>query len=220
VGSIIKYGSQPATVIGVYKDFIWGSPFEKVAPMYSLCSTTNTRFIAMRLNSNNSITHNIEQIEKQLKILNPAYPPTVKFVSADYESKFQAEKLLGMLANLFGGLAIVISCLGLFGLAAYAAEQRTKEIGIRKVLGASVGNLVAMLSKDFIKLVTVAIIIAIPISIYALNKWLQDYEYHITLSWWMMVVAGGITILIALLTVSYQAIRAALTNPVKSLRSE
>lgn len=220
VGTIIKYGTQPATVIGVYKDFVWGSPFEKVAPMYTLCNIINTRFIALRLNNNNSLTHNIEQIEKQLKIINPAYPPIIKFVNADYENKFQAEKLLGMLANLFGGLAIVISCLGLFGLAAYAAEQRTKEIGVRKVLGASVGNLVTMLSKDFIKLVTIAIIIAVPISMYALNKWLQNYEYHIDLSWWMLAAAGSITVIIALLTVSYQAIRAALANPVKSLRSE
>ncbi|MES2274783.1 MAG: ABC transporter permease [Bacteroidota bacterium] len=220
VGSIIKLGSQPITVIGVYKDFVWGSPYQKTAPMYTLCSGNSASMIAMRLNANNSISHNVEEIEKQMKDFNPAYPPSVSFVDGDFEKKFQNEKLLGILANLFGGLAIVISCLGLFGLAAYAAEQRTKEIGVRKVLGASVGNLVAMLSKDFMKLVTIAIVIAVPLSIYALNKWLQNYEYRITLSWWILALAGVITILIALITVSYQAIKAALSNPVKSLRSE
>jgi putative ABC transport system permease protein len=220
VGSIIKIWDQPITIVGVYKDFVWGSPYQKTAPMFSTYSGANSSMIAMRLNDKNSISNNIEAIERQLKAMNPAYPPSVSFVDADFEKKFQNEKLLGILANLFGGLAIVISCLGLFGLAAYAAEQRTKEIGVRKVLGASVGNLAAMLSKDFMKLVTIAIVIAVPLSVYALNKWLQNYEYRIALSWWILALAGVITIAIALITVSYQAIKAALSNPVKSLRSE
>lgn len=220
VGSIIQYGNQPVTIVGVYKDFVWGSPYQKTAPMFSQCIGSNASMIAMRLNNNNSISHNIEAIEKQMKLINPAYPPVVKFVDAEFEAKFQNEKLLGTLANLFGGLAIVISCLGLFGLAAYAAEQRTKEIGVRKVLGASVGSLVALLSKDFMKLVGIAIALAVPLSVWSLNKWLQNYEYHIGISWWILTLAGVITILIALITVSFQAIKAALSNPVKSLRSE
>ncbi|MGZ3927093.1 MAG: ABC transporter permease, partial [Mucilaginibacter sp.] len=147
-------------------------------------------------------------------------PPTIHFVDSEFEKKFENEKTLAMLANLFGGLAIIISCLGLFGLAAYAAEQRTKEIGVRKVLGASVRNLASLLSKDFLILVTIAIVIAVPASVWALGKWLNNYEYHVPLSWWIMALAGAITIAIALLTVSYQAIKAALANPVKSLRSE
>jgi len=125
-----------------------------------------------------------------------------------------------MLANIFGGLAIIISCLGLFGLAAYAAEQRTKEIGVRKVLGATVINLAGLLSKDFLKLVLIAIVPATGLSIWLLNKWLDGFELRTTLSWWIIALASIITIVIALLTVSYQAIKAALANPVNSLRSE
>jgi putative ABC transport system permease protein len=220
IGTVIQIGDRPVTIVGVYKDFVWGSPYQKTAPMYTPFIGSNGTTIAMRLNSHNSISQNVEAIEKQLKIINPSYPPAVTFVDADFEKKFQAEKLLGTLANLFGGLAIIISCLGLFGLAAYAAEQRTKEIGVRKVLGASISNLVSMLSKDFLKLVTIAIIIAVPLSIYSLDSWLQNFEYHVTLSWWILALAGFVTIAIALLTVSFQAIKAALANPVKSLRSE
>ena len=181
---------------------------------------TNGSVIDLRLSSNKTITANVDAITKVLKTLNPAYPATIKFVDSDFEQKFQNEKLLATLSNLFGGLAIIISCLGLFGLAAYAAEQRVKEIGVRKVLGASVLNLAGLLSKDFLKLVAIAIVLAIPASIWALNKWLEKFEYRITLSWWMLALASIITVIIAIATVSYQAIKAALANPVKSLRSE
>jgi len=220
VGTQIKYGDSPLTIVGVYKDFVWGSPYEKTPPMLTQYSGTSGAVIGLRLNQNKSISANIDAINKALKSVNPFYPPTIKFVDGDFEKKFQNEKLLATLANLFGGLAIVISCLGLFGLAAYAAEQRVKEIGVRKVLGATVLNLTALLSKDFLKLVTIAIVIAIPLSVWGMNKWLQGFEYRITLSWWMLALAGFITVLIALATVSYQAIKAALANPVKSLRSE
>ncbi|MFA6085220.1 ABC transporter permease [Mucilaginibacter sp.] len=218
VGSIITV-DQPVTVIGVYKDFVWGSPYQKAAPMINFCNL-NGGVIAMRLNAAKSISANLDVINKTLKSINPAYPPTVNFVDSDFEKKFENEKLLATLANIFGGLAIIISCLGLFGLAAYAAEQRVKEIGVRKVLGASITSLAGLLSKDFLKLVAIAIIVAVPLSIWAMNKWLQNYEYHITLSWWMFAMAGLITVFIAIATVSYQAIKAALANPVKSLRSE
>jgi putative ABC transport system permease protein len=220
VGTLIKWGDTELTIIGVYKDFVWGSPYEKTRPMLTSYGGNNGATIDLRLNPNKSISANIEAINKTLKTLNPAYPPTVKFVDSDFEKKFQNEKLLATLSNLFGGLAIVISCLGLFGLAAYAAEQRVKEIGVRKVLGATVFNLTALLSKDFLKLVGIAIVLAIPVSIWLLNKWLQKFEYRITLSWWMLGLAGLITVIIAITTVSYQAIKAALANPVKSLRSE
>jgi len=221
VGAVIKWGDdQPVTIVGIYKDFVWGSPYQKTPPMITLCDGFGGSVIAMRLNPAKSTTASIDLINKSLKEINPAYPPTINFVDKEFEQKFQNEKVLALLANIFGGLAIVISCLGLFGLAAYAAEQRTKEIGVRKVLGASVTNLVGLLSKDFLILVLIAIVPAIALSIYVLNKWLTNYEYRITLSWWIMALASVITIVIALLTVSYQAIKAAVANPIKSLRSE
>lgn len=220
IGTQIKYQGNPVTIVGVYKDFVRGSPYEKVPPMVTQYIGNQGVTIDLRLNPARSITANIDQVNKSLKAINPAYPPTINFVDADFAKKFQNEKVQGMLANLFGGLAIIISCLGLFGLATYAAEQRAKEIGVRKVLGATVTNLVGLLSKDFLLLVLIAIFFAIPASIWFLHNWLQHYEYHIPLSWWMMALASIITITIALLTVSYQAIKAAIANPVKSLRSE
>lgn len=220
VGTLIKYHGDPATIVGVYKDFVRGSPYEKIPPMISGYGGNQAVTITLRLNPAHSITNNIDQLNKSLRAINPAYPPTINFVDSDFAKKFQNEKVLGMLSNIFGGLAVIISCLGLFGLATYAAEQRTKEIGVRKVLGATVANLVGLLSKDFLMLVLIAIVIAVPVSVWSLNKWLQNYEYHVSLSWWIMALASIITIAIALLTVSYQAIKAALANPVKSLRSE
>ena len=220
VGSIIKWGEQPMTVIGVYKDFLRGSPYVKVSPAISIFDGPGASNIDLRLNPARSLSASIDLINKSLKKFNPAYPPNINFPDKNFEQKFQNERVLAMLANIFGGLAIIISCLGLFGLAAYAAEQRTKEIGVRKVLGATVGNLVALISKDFIYLVLISIVFGIPISIYFMNQWLQKYEYRIELSWWIMASAGLLTIAIALLTVSYQAIKAAVANPVRSLRSE
>jgi len=220
VGAQIKYQGMPVTIVGVYKDFVRGSPYEKVAPMISQYDMANAVAIAMRLNQANSITANISQINKSLKSINPAYPPIINFVNADFEKKFENEKVLGMLSNIFGGLAVIISCLGLFGLAAHAAEQRTKEIGVRKVLGATVTGITALLSKDFLVLVALAIPPAVGLSVWLLNDWLEKYQNRITLSWWIMAVASVITIVIALLTVSFQAVKAALANPVKSLRSE
>lgn len=219
LGTIITWGDAKMTIIGIYKDFVWGSPYEKTRPMFTQYYTPGS-VIALRLNSGRSITANIKDISKVLKNINPAYPPNLKFVDNDFAKKFENEKLLGTLATLFGCLAIIISCLGLFGLAAYAAEQRVKEIGVRKVLGANILNLTALLSKDFMKLVIIAIIIAIPVSVYGLNQWLQKFEYRISLSWWMFVIAGLLTLVIAVATVSYQAVKAALANPIKSLRSE
>jgi putative ABC transport system permease protein len=220
VGAQIKSGGTPVTVIGVFKDFVRGSPYEKIPPMITSYVGGGAVAIDMRLNPSKSVATCVDQVNSALKLINPAYPPTIHFVDSEFEKKFQNEKILGMLANIFGGLAVIISCLGLFGLAAYAAEQRTKEIGVRKVLGATVTNLAALLSKDFLLLVSIAILPAVALSVWLLNKWLDGFELRTTLSWWIMALASVITIVIALITVSFQAVKAALANPVKSLRSE
>lgn len=163
---------------------------------------------------------NLEKAEVIFKKYNPEYPFEYKFVDEAYAQKFDNEKLQGTLAALFAGLTIFISCLGLFGLATYVAESRVKEIGVRKVLGASVAGITALLSRDFVKLVIISFMIAAPLSYWAMNKWLQDYGYRISIQWWVFALAGLLSVSIAIFTVSFQAIRAAIANPVKSLRTE
>ncbi len=152
--------------------------------------------------------------------LPPEYPLDYKFLDENFAAMYSAEDKLSTLLWIFTVMAIVVGCMGLFGLAAFSAEQRVKEIGIRKVLGASVLNIVAMLSKTFLKPVALAALLAFPIAWWAMNNWLQDFEYRITISWWIFVVAGLLALLIALLTVSFQSVKAATANPVKNLRSE
>ena len=159
-------------------------------------------------------------MEKIFKKYNPQYPFEYRFIDEEYARKFVNKKRIATLATLFAGLAIFISCLGLFGLAAYMAEARIKEIGVRKVLGASVSHIVTLLSKDFLKLVVIALLLASPIAWYAMYRFLELFPYRVGIGWWIFVVAGLAAILVALLTVSYQAIKAAIRNPVRSLRSE
>ena len=158
--------------------------------------------------------------EEIFKKYNPEYPFEYKFVDEEYARKFDNEKRQGTLASLFAGLTIFISCLGLFGLATYMAENRIKEIGVRKVLGASVTKITTLLSKDFIILVLIAFIIAVPLAYLGVSKWLQNFEYRVTIQWWVFAIACFLSVAIALLTVSFQAIKAAIANPVKSLRTE
>ena len=162
----------------------------------------------------------LSAIESVMKKNNPAYPFEYKFVDEQFNNMFTNETLMSNLSVVFAVLAIIISCLGLFGLAAYTAEQRLKEIGIRKVLGASVAGLAGLLSKDFLQLVGIACLIAFPVAWWMMHNWLQGYEYRIQISWWIFFAAGLLAIIIALGTVSFQSIKAALANPVKSLRSE
>ena len=164
--------------------------------------------------------HLLNAIQNVMKKNNPAYPFTYQFVDDQFNQMFTNETLISKLSRVFAALAIVISCLGLFGLAAYTAERRTKEIGIRKVLGASVSGIAGLLSKDFLKLVFISCIVAFPVAWWMMHNWLQDYEYRIEISWWIFLIAGVVAILIALITVSFQAIKAAIANPVKSLRTE
>jgi ABC-type antimicrobial peptide transport system permease subunit len=159
-------------------------------------------------------------IETILDKHNPGYPFEYRFMDDEFNKLFTSEVMIGQLSRLFAILTIVISCLGLFGLAAYTAERRTKEIGIRKVLGASLSNVVTLLSRDFLRLVAVAAIIAFPLAWWVMQQWLEDFAYRITISWWVFGLAGVLAVVIALCTVSFQAVRAGLSNPVKSLRTE
>ena len=159
-------------------------------------------------------------LEKICKDLNPKFPFTYKFSDEEYQKLYSNEQVVSQLSDYFAFLAIFISCLGLLGLVMFTAQQRTKEFGIRKVLGASAGSLFNLLSKEFLILVFIAMLIASPIAWFAMKKWLQDYEYRVDVSWWMFVIAGVLSIIIALVTVSFQAIKAAIANPVKSLRTE
>jgi putative ABC transport system permease protein len=160
------------------------------------------------------------QIENKWKSMAPGMPFSYRFLDESFDDMYRAEQRVGKVAITFAVLAIIIACLGLFGLVAYAAEQRIKEIGIRKVLGASVRGIVQLLSKDFMLLVLIAFIIAAPVAWYFMNKWLEDFNYRVDINWWVFVLAGSIALVIALATISFQAIKAALANPVKNLRTE
>lgn len=221
VGSIITDGgSSKYTVVGVIGDFIYNNMYAAATPLVLYSDTNNINFLTVRLKKDASLATALPLLEKTIKNNNPGYPVEYKFIDEEFDRFFKTESLIGKLAGVFAVLAIVISCLGLFGLAAFTAERRTKEIGIRKVLGATVGNLVTLLSKDFLLLVGISCIIAFPVAWWTMTSWLRDYDYKINISVWIFIAAAFMAILIALLTVSFQAIRAALSNPVKSLRSE
>ncbi len=207
------------TIIGVIKNFNYESLRENVGAM-SMCLSTNPHgMISIRLKTND-VKQTIAAIDKKWKARVGVTPLNYQFLDEAFDSMYRSEQRIGKIFISFAILAIFIACLGLFGLATFTAEQRTKEIGIRKVLGASVTQIVQLLSKDLLRLVIVGIIIASPIAYYFMNKWLQDFAYQVEISWWIFVLAGVISVAIALLTVSYQAIKAAVANPVKSLRTE
>ena len=220
LGQTIKDNGTEWHVIGVVEDFVFNSPFQKIEPMVIEGARAWFNIIHIKFKPNSSVAENLAATEAIFKKYNPNYPFNYEFVDADYAQKFADEQRTEKLASLFTILTILISCLGLFGLASYMAQNRIKEIGVRKVLGASVSGITTLLSRDFLKLVGIALIIAIPISWYAMNRWLQDFAYRIDLSWWVFALAGIIALAIAFLTVSYQAIKAAKSNPVKSLRTE
>lgn len=205
-------------IIGVVKDFNFNSLRETIAPL-ALFYGNQTSKIAMKINTAN-IKGLVAQIENRWKAMAPGQPFSYAFMDDQFNNQYRTEQRISQISITFSMLAILIACLGLFGLVTYAAEQRIKEIGIRKVLGASAVNLVSMLSKDFLKLVIISAFIAFPVAWWAMHKWLQDFAYRIHIGWWIFLLAGVVVVLIALLTVSFQTIKAALTNPVKSLRTE
>ncbi|PWS31210.1 ABC transporter permease [Pedobacter paludis] len=220
IGKKVTIFGDNAYIIGVFDDYVWDSPYKSNNPQVVFLNQKQTGTITMRLNNSNNLQSNIETITRITKAFNPAYPTEITFINSLYQEKYKSEKTLGILSNLFGGLAIFVSCLGLFGLVAYSAEQRTKEFGVRKVLGASVANLMQLLSFSFIKMIIIAIIIAVPISYFAMGKWLNNFEFHTEISWWIIPVAALGTLSMALITVSFQAYKTAKANPVDALKYE
>lgn len=219
VGTLLNFYGKKGLVVGVLRDFHFATLKEKVEPALFRIDPANVSYLLVRI-----VPHNIKQTLAAVNAIanrhSHGHPVEAHFLSQDYEQLYEQEQAAGTLFGWFTSLAILVSCLGLFGLATFTAEQRTKEIGVRKVLGASVASVVALLSKDFLKLVLIAILIASPLAWYAMQQWLQDFAYKIAIEWWVFALAGLLAVGIALLTVSFQSIKAALTNPVKSLRTE
>ena len=221
IGKTMKSGDRVLNIVGVINNMIIQDPFKPVSPMVVMFDAGSTNnFIFIRLKEKASLKASLAAMQTIFDKYNPAFPFEYKFSDEEFEYKFNLEKQVGKLAGIFAVLAVFISCLGLFGLAAFMAERRTKEIGIRKVLGASLVNLWTLLSKEFVVLVMVGCIIASPIAFLLMNDWLQTYDYRISIKWWVFAVAAVIALVIALITVSTQAVKAAVANPVKSLRSE
>ena len=220
VGEMVKWNGKDRRIVGVIPDIMQESPYRTISPLTIVFEKDWVSCICVRINPNASTSEAIKSMQPIFDKYNPGFPFDYKFADAEYAKKFNYEELIGNLSLIVSLLAIFISCLGLFGLASFMAEQRTKEIGIRKVLGASVTNLWGLLSKDFVKLVIISCVVASPIAYYLMNQWLADYNYKIDIGFGVFLVVLVLAMLITLLTVSYQAIRAALANPVKSLKTE
>jgi putative ABC transport system permease protein len=220
IGVQVKRGPEQYTIIGVVKNLIMQSPYGRVRQMFFFIGYDRIGNINIKVASQAGMSDVLNKIQAIYKKYDAGNPFEYRFEDQEYAKKFGNEERIGKLAGFFTLLAIFISCLGLFGLASFMAEQRTKEIGVRKVLGASVFNVWRLLSKEFFILVNVSLLIAVPSAYYFMHNWLQDYTYRTDISWWVFVVAGISALGVTLLTISYQSIRAALMNPVKSLRTE
>lgn len=220
VGSVIKWNDRPVTIIGVIKDYVVESPYHHGNPMIIGLYLEVSSTILMRVAPNQNLSAAVKVIDEQIKALNPAYPVDRKFVDDTFEAKFNNEKLLGTLANWFGGFSIFISCLGLLGLALYMAEQRKREISIRKVLGASSANILLLLNRDFIKLVLIANVIAFPLGYVIVSHWLSHYDFRVSISIVPFALALLLSLLIAVLTVSLQSFKVAKANPIDALKYE
>lgn len=220
VGKAIKWGDRDYRIVGVVNDIVMSSPFKPVKQAVYFLDYENVNWINFKLNPQKTTAACIAEIEQVLSEVIPNAPFTYKFADSEYAAKFAQEERVGQLATFFAGLAIIISSLGVFGLASFIAEQRTKEIGIRKIVGASIFQLWRLLSRDFVALVFISCLIAIPVAYYFLHEWLQKYEYRSTVSWWIFAAATMGALLITLVIVSVQTIKAASANPVQSLRDE
>jgi ABC-type antimicrobial peptide transport system permease subunit len=220
VGQILKWNDKPMIVLGVIPDVQMQSPFRRISPLTIIFNKDWVGIFNIRINPGMSASKAIALIKPVFEKYNPAFPFEYKFADEEYAKKFNYEELVGNLAAIIAVLAIFISCLGLFGLASFTAEQRVKEIGIRKVLGASVVNLWRLLSKDFVLLVLASCVIAVPVGWYGMNEWLKSYEYKTSIGAGLLIAVVAIAVIITLITVSFQAVKAAMANPVKSLRTE
>lgn len=214
-------GNEPVQIIGVVEDVIMESPYSPIKPqLYFPDQNASNNFYNIRLNPNNSTSKNLDLVEKAYKKVFPDLPYSYQFIDEQYALKFESEERVAGLAKVFTLLAIFISCLGLFGLASYVAERRTKEFGVRKVLGASVSNLWTLICKDFLVLIAMALLLAFPLAYYISENWLQKFDYRTHISWWLFIVSGMGALLISIITISFQAIKVAVSNPIKSLRTE
>ncbi|MEP7322160.1 MAG: FtsX-like permease family protein [Saprospiraceae bacterium] len=220
IGTVMDWNDKKYTILGVVKDMLMQSPYEPVKQAVFILDYNNVNWVHLKLNPNKPVSESLSSLEVTFKKYVPSAPFDYKFADKTFNEKFESEERIGKLASFFAMLAIFISCLGLFGLASFVAEQRTKEIGIRKVVGASVINLWSLLSKEFILLVLISCLIAIPLSYYYMHGWLQNYKYRTEIGWGVFVLAMAGALAITILTVSFQAIKAALANPIKSLRTE
>jgi len=220
IGRRLTFWQKKGTIVGVVKDFHFNSLHDPIRPLVIRCREEEDYGSALIRTRAGRTPEILKGLEKICRELNPKFPFSYTFSDDEYKKLYKSEEVVHGLANCFAGLAIFISCLGLLGLAMFTAEQRTKEFGIRKVLGAKAGTLFTLLSKDFLLLVLVAFLLASPLAGWAMYKWLQNFAYHIQLEWWVFLLAGVLALLIALLTVSFQAIRVAVANPIKSLRTE
>ena len=220
VGQLIKWHNKDHIILGVINDMVMESPYASVEPTFFMLDNRKIHVITIRIKRDIPVHDVLTRIAAVFKKYEPATPFEYRFTHDIYAHKFAYEQYIGKLASIFSMLAIFISCLGLFGLASFVAEQRTKEIGVRKVLGATVFSLWRLLSKEFAMLLFISFCIATPIAYYLMHNWLQNYEYRTTLAWWIFGAAGIGALLITLLTVSFQSIKAAMANPVKSLRTE
>lgn len=220
VGKRLSFWQKKGTIVGVLKDFHFNSLHEPIQPLIIRLREEESWGSALVRTKAGQTKQALSELERLCRELNPKFPFTYRFADEEYQKLYKSESIVHSLSNCFAFLAIFISCLGLLGLAMFTAEQRTKEFGIRKVLGAKVGTLFGLLSREFLLLVLIAFVVASPLAWWAMHVWLQNFAYHIEVQWWVFLLAGGAALLIALVTVSFQALKVAVANPVKSLRTE
>jgi len=220
IGKPFTMWGKPGKIVGIVKDFHFNSLRDPILPLIIRFGEQENYGMALLRTRPGETKEALASAEKICKELNPNFQFSYYFADAEYQKQYQNEQVVGKLSNAFAFLAIFISCLGLLGLAMFTAEQRIKEIGVRKVLGASVGSLFTLLSQEFLVLVLIALCVASPAAWFAMHKWLENYADRTPIPWWVFLLSGVIAIIIALITVSFQTVKAALMNPVKSLRSE
>jgi ABC-type antimicrobial peptide transport system permease subunit len=221
LGDVIASGDYQMKVIGVVRDFVYEDMYSKSpAPVVMLCEPVDYQYLTIKLKASEDLAGSLAKVEEVIKIYNPEYPFEYAFMDVEFNKLFKTEALAQKLAAAFGGLAVFISCLGLFGLAAFTAQRRSKEIGIRKILGATVNNITSLITSDFLMLASISFIVAFPLAWWFMDNWLQSYDFRTPIHWWVFAAVGVLTLFIVLATVGFQTLKAALRNPTEVLRSE